>query len=107
MREAGIARTCENHDVPAIPASHIADTALRAVQAVSVPGELFPAVFVRLRALRAFVSNPLPPSASVILTMLKRTALSLLITILAASPAAAQQTVFLVRHAERADTAPG
>ncbi len=109
MREAGIASTCANHDVLAIPASHIADTALRAVQAVSVC-RLFPDLFVRLRALRAFVSNPLPsspPSTIMFLTMLKRTALSLLIAVLAAAPAAAQHTIFLVRHAERADTAPG
>ena len=39
--------------------------------------------------------------------MLKRTALSLLLAVLAVSPAAAQQTIFLIRHAERADTAPG
>ncbi len=53
------------------------------------------------------MSNPLPSSASVILTMLKRTALALLLAVLAAAPAAAQHTIFLVRHAERADTAPG
>lgn len=41
------------------------------------------------------------------LTMLKRTALSLLITVLVAAPAAAQHTIFLVRHAERADAASG
>jgi broad specificity phosphatase PhoE len=41
------------------------------------------------------------------LTMLKRTALSLLLAVLAAAPAAAQHTIFLVRHAERADTVPG
>ncbi len=34
-------------------------------------------------------------------------ALALLLTVLTASPAAAQPTIFLVRHAERADTAPG
>lgn len=39
--------------------------------------------------------------------MLKRIALSLLLAVLAASPAAAQHTIFLIRHAERADTAPG
>ena len=33
--------------------------------------------------------------------------LSLLIAVLSAAPAAAQPTIFLVRHAERADTAPG
>lgn len=40
-------------------------------------------------------------------TMLKPTALALLIAVLAAAPAAAQHTIFLVRHAERADTVPG
>jgi phosphohistidine phosphatase SixA len=39
--------------------------------------------------------------------MLKRAAFTLLLAVLAASPAAAQHTIFLVRHAERADTAPG
>ena len=39
--------------------------------------------------------------------MLRRTVLSLLLACLAASPAAAQHTIFLVRHAERADTTPG
>ena len=34
-------------------------------------------------------------------------ALALLVAVLSASPAAAQPTIFLVRHAERADTAPG
>jgi broad specificity phosphatase PhoE len=33
--------------------------------------------------------------------------LALLVAVLTASPAAAQPTIFLVRHAERADTAPG
>jgi len=42
-----------------------------------------------------------------IATMLKRIALSLLLACLAVAPAAAQNTIFLVRHAERADTAPG
>lgn len=40
-------------------------------------------------------------------TMLKRAAFTLLLAVLAASPAAAQHTVVLVRHAERADTSPG
>jgi broad specificity phosphatase PhoE len=39
--------------------------------------------------------------------MLKSTPLALLVAVLLATPAAAQQTVFLVRHAERADTSPG
>ena len=39
--------------------------------------------------------------------MLKSTSLALLVAVLLATPAAAQQTVFLVRHAERADTSPG
>ena len=39
--------------------------------------------------------------------MLKRTALALLLAVLAAAPAAAQHTIFLVRHAERADAVPG
>ena len=39
--------------------------------------------------------------------MLKRTALSLLLACVAVAPAAAQHTIFLVRHAERADTTPG
>ena len=38
--------------------------------------------------------------------MLKSTSLALLVAVLLATPAAAQQTVFLVRHAERADTSP-
>ena len=33
--------------------------------------------------------------------------LALLVAVLSAAPAAAQPTIFLVRHAERADTAPG
>jgi phosphohistidine phosphatase SixA len=39
--------------------------------------------------------------------MLKSTSLALLVAVLLATPAAAQQTIFLVRHAERADTSPG
>ena len=39
--------------------------------------------------------------------MLKSTSLAFLVAVLLATPAAAQQTVFLVRHAERADTSPG
>ena len=38
--------------------------------------------------------------------MLKPTAFTLLLTVLMAAPAAAQQTIFLVRHAERADRTP-
>ncbi len=34
-------------------------------------------------------------------------ALAFLVAVLSAAPAAAQPTIFLVRHAERADTAPG
>ena len=34
-------------------------------------------------------------------------AFALLVAVLSAAPAAAQPTIFLVRHAERADTAPG
>jgi len=39
--------------------------------------------------------------------MLKRAIFALLLTVLLATPATAQHTVFLVRHAERADTSPG
>jgi phosphohistidine phosphatase SixA len=39
--------------------------------------------------------------------MLKSTAFTLLLTVLTASSVAAQHTVFLVRHAERADATPG
>ena len=39
--------------------------------------------------------------------MLKRGIFALLLTVLLATPATAQHTVFLVRHAERADTSPG
>ncbi len=39
--------------------------------------------------------------------MLKPTAFTLLLAVLVATPVAAQHTVFLVRHAERADTTPG
>jgi phosphohistidine phosphatase SixA len=39
-------------------------------------------------------------------TMTKRTVLSFLVFMAVAAPALAQQMVFLVRHAERADTAP-
>ena len=39
--------------------------------------------------------------------MLKPTAFALLLAVLVAAPAAAQHTVVLVRHAERADTTPG
>lgn len=39
--------------------------------------------------------------------MLKSISLAVLVAVLSASPAAAQPTIFLVRHAERADTAPG
>ena len=35
------------------------------------------------------------------------TVLALLVVVLSAAPAVAQPTIFLVRHAERADTAPG
>ena len=39
--------------------------------------------------------------------MLKRTLITLCLTVAFAAPAAAQRIVFLVRHAERADTSPG
>lgn len=39
--------------------------------------------------------------------MLNRIMLALLLAVVVASPAAAQHTIFLVRHAERADTQPG
>ncbi len=39
--------------------------------------------------------------------MLKPTAFALLLAVLVATPVTAQHTVFLVRHAERADTTPG
>ena len=39
--------------------------------------------------------------------MLKRSMLVLVLALLITSPAAAQSAVFLVRHAERADSAPG
>jgi phosphohistidine phosphatase SixA len=39
--------------------------------------------------------------------MLKQTLFALLLALAAAAPLAAQQTIFLVRHAERADSAPG
>jgi broad specificity phosphatase PhoE len=39
--------------------------------------------------------------------MLKQTIVALLLALAAATPLAAQQTIFLVRHAERADSAPG
>jgi phosphohistidine phosphatase SixA len=39
--------------------------------------------------------------------MLKRAIFALLLAVPLATPAAAQHTVFLVRHAERADTSPG
>jgi broad specificity phosphatase PhoE len=39
--------------------------------------------------------------------MLKSTSLAFLVAVLLATPAAAQQTIFLVRHGERADTSPG
>jgi broad specificity phosphatase PhoE len=39
--------------------------------------------------------------------MLKRSILAFIVGVLAAVPVAAQPTVFLVRHAERADAAPG
>jgi broad specificity phosphatase PhoE len=39
--------------------------------------------------------------------MSKRVLLASVLAVLAAAPAAAQPTVFLVRHAERADAAPG
>ena len=39
--------------------------------------------------------------------MLKRSMLAFIVCVLAAVPVAAQPTVFLVRHAERADAAPG
>jgi phosphohistidine phosphatase SixA len=39
--------------------------------------------------------------------MLKSTSLALLFAVLLATPAAAQNTIFLVRHAERADTSQG
>ena len=39
--------------------------------------------------------------------MLKRALFALLLALLLAAPAAAQHTVFLIRHAERADTSPG
>jgi len=39
--------------------------------------------------------------------MLKRIVFTLLLAVVVASPAAAQHTIFLVRHAERADTKPG
>ena len=39
--------------------------------------------------------------------MLKPTAFTLLLAVLVATPVTAQHTVFLVRHAERADTTPG
>jgi broad specificity phosphatase PhoE len=41
------------------------------------------------------------------MTMLKRSMLAFIIGVLAAVPVAAQPTVFLVRHAERADASPG
>jgi phosphohistidine phosphatase SixA len=39
--------------------------------------------------------------------MLKQTIFALLLTLAAATPLAAQPTIFLVRHAERADSTPG
>ncbi len=39
--------------------------------------------------------------------MLKRIMFALLLAVVVAAPAAAQHTIFLVRHAERADTQPG
>jgi probable phosphoglycerate mutase len=39
--------------------------------------------------------------------MLKSTVFTLLLAVLVATPVSAQHTVFLVRHAERADTTPG
>jgi broad specificity phosphatase PhoE len=39
--------------------------------------------------------------------MLKQTLFALLLALAAATPLAAQQTIFLVRHAERADSTPG
>ena len=39
--------------------------------------------------------------------MVRRIAIALLVVLLTASTAAAQGTIFLVRHAERADTVPG
>jgi phosphohistidine phosphatase SixA len=39
--------------------------------------------------------------------MLKSTSLALLLTVFLVAPATTQSTVFLVRHAERADTSPG
>jgi phosphohistidine phosphatase SixA len=39
--------------------------------------------------------------------MLKRSTLGVVLALLVTSPAAAQSSIFLVRHAERADSAPG
>ena len=48
-----------------------------------------------------------PPVILGLRIMLKSAFLALLVAVLSASPAAAQPTIFLVRHAERADTAQG
>jgi broad specificity phosphatase PhoE len=57
------------------------------------------------------IPTPCPPSTAHTMktqqTMLTRTLIALVFTVVLAAPALAQSTIFLVRHAERADTATG